>query len=960
MTALRAASLSLLAGVLLILLPLAPLQKTIAQGGLPAAPASTVTLIAVSDTYLDEANPAVNFGGSRTLLSGRTDARVPTEYRVLVRFDLAAIPAGAILDRAELRLYQFSAGTPAGFSLYVDEVGASWGETTVAWQTQPSATNRGDPPAVLDQTTGFKNWDVRQIVGRWLGGMAPNYGFLLRGDGATPGSREFSSRDLAGQVPALVIEYHLPDPTATATATATAISRPTSTPTGTATVTATATSTRTPTATSTTTRTPTPSPSPTRTPTATPVPTADLVATNLEITQAVQDLNNSVRLVDGKRTFVRFHVRSGLSSAAWGTAKLTVQSGPSVAVLSPINGFYGLVPVKPAPSRGNLNDSFLFELPAAFRKGTVTLSAQVKPLSNVVDINPGNNQAATQVSFESAPGLNLVIFRIGYSFGGQTYYPPMGHVDQLIDWLRRAYPTPKIQYTVRDVYWGAMTRKWTPNPNGGGAWDSTNPTCGAVNAALQQMWFFDSVTGKIAPHTHYYGLVDDTSAFMRGCSPVPGVAASGPSGTGAWGWDFDGTYADWYGGHELAHSFGRGHANFCTAVDGPSYPYPGGRISPVLSGPTALYGFDIGTHAVYGPTWHDVMTYCDEEWLSDFTYEALLNWFQGKGVAAAVTASSTTAADRLLITGHIDSATSEVSLDQVYLVPDAPDVMPSVPGPYAIVLRGAGGAELARYPFTPAPVDGGPALQASAERDVSLLAISELVPYIDGTVRVDIEGPGGTVLETVTAGANPPVVNLIAPNGGGTLSGDPITVSWTASDPDADPLTFAVQYTPDDGATWQMVSQNVTSMSLDIPRANLTAGSAARFRVWASDGIHSATDTSDAAFTVPNVPPTVKIVKPASGIKIMAGQTLALEANAYDVDTGNLDGAQVEWQSSVNGPLGVGAELVATGLSVGTHTVSVMVWDGDGALASDTVQVTVLPEQETLPVMPLFLPLILR
>ena len=30
-----------------------------------------------------------------------------------------------------------------------------------------------------------------------------------------------------------------------------------------------------------------------------------------------------------------------------------------------------------------------------------------------------------------------------------------------------------------------------------------------------------------------------------------------PTGSGAGGWDTDGSYGDWYGGHELAHSFGR-------------------------------------------------------------------------------------------------------------------------------------------------------------------------------------------------------------------------------------------------------------------------------------------------------------------------------------------------------------------------------------------------------------------
>jgi hypothetical protein len=281
-----------------------------------------------------------------------------------------------------------------------------------------------------------------------------------------------------------------------------------------------------------------------------------------------------------------------------------------------------------------------------------------------------------------------------------------------------------------------------------------------------------------------------------------------------------------------------------------------------------------------------------------------------------------------------------------------------VPGDYAIVLRGAGGAELARYPFTPLQVDGGPTLIA-AEPDLHLLGISELVPYVAGTVRVDIEGPGGVALKTVTAGANPPIANLIAPSGGGTLSGDPVTVSWTASDPDGDPLTYAVQYTPDDGATWQMVTQSISDTSAQISRANLTAGTAARFRVWASDGIHTAAATSD-AFILPNAPPEVEIVNPdGASVTIMAGQTLSLQALAYDADTGSLDDAQIEWASDLDGPLGTGAQFVAL-LGVGSHTVTVTAWDAEGDSASDTVLVRVVPESEILPPSPVFLPVILR
>ena len=122
MTILRGVALLLLAGLLVAVSALAAPETGGAPGSLPDAPAASVALTAVSDTYLDEANPTTDFGSSRSLLVGRTDARVPIQYRTLVQFDLSGLPAGAIVDRAELRLYQLNPGTTASYPLYMNEM----------------------------------------------------------------------------------------------------------------------------------------------------------------------------------------------------------------------------------------------------------------------------------------------------------------------------------------------------------------------------------------------------------------------------------------------------------------------------------------------------------------------------------------------------------------------------------------------------------------------------------------------------------------------------------------------------------------------------------------------------------------------------------------------------------------------------------------------------------------------
>src|SRR5205823_6568306 len=72
-----------------------------------------------------------------------------------------------------------------------------------------------------------------------------------------------------------------------------------------------------------------------------------------------------------------------------------------------------------------------------------------------------------------------------------------------------------------------------------------------------------------------------------------------------------------------------------------------------------------------------------------------------------------------------------------------------------------------------------------------------------------------------------------------------------------------------------------------------------------------------------------------------------LGAVATDTEDGNL-GATVRWASSRDGALGTGATLVVPSLSVGAHTLTASVTDADGATASASVAVTVVPSQLAL------------
>jgi hypothetical protein len=97
----------------------------------PCLSAATVTLSAVADTSLFEANPDSDLGGT-TLVSGTNQQY--SRSRALFRFDLGTLPAGAVVTDAQVSLYvtrrpdpdQHGGPVDSDFSLY--RLFVSWGE----------------------------------------------------------------------------------------------------------------------------------------------------------------------------------------------------------------------------------------------------------------------------------------------------------------------------------------------------------------------------------------------------------------------------------------------------------------------------------------------------------------------------------------------------------------------------------------------------------------------------------------------------------------------------------------------------------------------------------------------------------------------------------------------------------------------------------------------------------------
>jgi hypothetical protein len=443
------------------------------------------------------------------------------------------------------------------------------------------------------------------------------------------------------------------------------------------------------------------------------------------------------------------------------------------------------------------------------------------------------------------------------------------------------------------------------------------------------------------PRVVYYGVVDDGGGFMRGkAAGIPGTIAAGPSGTSDWGWDFDGSYNDWYGGHEIGHTRGRYHAEFCGAGGGAAYPYPGGRISPDLTGNGAIYGFDITTRAIYPPSWKDVMTYCSNEWVSDFTYEGIRNYLDGIGLAMAAGPAMATATDFLAVMGMANMDSHTASLESAYVVSHETSLALPEPGDWSLALVDAGGADLATYPFEPE------VLSDAEDSPGSPAVIAEVIPWVAGAARVEVRY-GGSVLASRSASANAPTVALTAPAEGAEVPAGPVEVTWAGADADGDALEYSLLYSRDGGTAWESLGTGLTGDGVTLNTNQLPGGSVL-LRVLVSDGLLSGQDTSG-VINLPLHAPEVSIDQPNPGAVFFPTQPVALQGAAYDLEDGTLGDGAYAWSSDRDGELGNGASLNTAELSTGTHVITLSVTDSHGQAGSATVTIVIAEENASEP-----------
>ncbi|MBX7233999.1 MAG: fibronectin type III domain-containing protein [Caldilineales bacterium] len=696
----------------------------------------------------------------------------------------------------------------------------------------------------------------------------------------------------------------------------------------------------------------------------------DFTADALEVTQAIQNLANAAPLAANKATYVRTYGKqiSGPSAANVEARLAGVRNGSPLpgSPLAPINGVRALT-TGGGYDRARLNDGWYFQLPSSWTNaGAITLKFQVDPRLIHTDPNRADNELTTTVSFQSQPPVCV------WTVPVRTHTPLPSTTDpnfwDMVDHFDRRWPVPQT-WVYRDtepveelqVCWAGPF----PYPCFGpyeleDEWGLTNgpPDRDKVIVSLWTralLTFNPDSCDNIGAPVHFMGMVhpDANNGGASGYASLhsnqswvqlPGHTPN-PIPPG-WNNVRPGRVM----AQELAHNYGRKHID-CgnpSDIDG-SYPYPPCQISNI--GADQYYGFDIRTLTPIRPDQaSDFMTYGSSQWVSDYTWRALINDFAGASTSAVPAA--TEAGNSVFVSGWVDAQNNRGKIGSLLVMPTS-SIPPAtrqaassqaMPGStdeatFRLRLLDSNGATLANRTLTPIEMDNHTADGESA-------LFSDLFTQPGGQVATVQLLADTTVIDSLTPGVHPPVVAIQQPTSGAVID-DSLVVQWTASDPDpGDHLLYTVQYSHDSGATWHTMTTNYpgspgggTLTLTDLGSLSGSAANRARIRVLASDGYNTGIAVSQ-PFTVKNRRPDAFIIAPAAGETFLAGQPVMLHGGATDAEDGGLSDAALAWTIDGN-DVGSGSDATTAGLAPGAHTATLNATDADSNTGTAEVDFTV-------------------
>jgi len=395
------------------------------------------------------------------------------------------------------------------------------------------------------------------------------------------------------------------------------------------------------------------------------------------LVQSVQTYGRTVPLLQDRDALLRVFVTANQINAALPDVEVRLYTdGALLAEMTiPAPGFS--TPL--APDEATLNSSWNIILDKSLIQGNLSIVATVDPANLIAEGNEADNAfpesgAPLALDVRTAAPFRVtfvpVITRANSRQGDVT----LTNRGEYLEAAMRVHPLVSNDANVHTPY-TTTTDQALQSDNGNGAWT-------AILAEVNALRTAESST------RYYYGVVNPAySGGIAGVGYIGGVAALG--------WDRAASRAS-VAAHEWGHNWGRLHAP-CGGATGPDgdYPYGGGEIGVV--------GYDVANETFKPADSHDLMGYCANEWISDYTYRGVMDYRSGSAVRSSGMGGAIQPG--LLVWGRIEGG--RAVLEPAFRVNAKPS-LPERAGPYRLEGRAADGGRIFALDFAPLEVADDP------------------------------------------------------------------------------------------------------------------------------------------------------------------------------------------------------------------------------------------------------------
>lgn len=397
----------------------------------------------------------------------------------------------------------------------------------------------------------------------------------------------------------------------------------------------------------------------------------------LYLTQSVQTFSGGVPLVKDRDGYLRVFVTANKPATAAPVVRVRLYHNGELKSDQLIDPPFLTAPQ--SVNEGSLSSSWNVPIPKALIQPNLSILAEVDPDNLVVEGNESDNSFPTSgipqpLEVRTAAPFQVTLVPVKQKDNSVGAVSD-ANKHEFLTATMKMHPLSGYDVTVRLLPLVSDTAVVDP--------DNANEAWYGILEQVEALRVADG-SGR-----HYYGVVK--TPYTKGIAGV-GYVGFPPS---AVGWDFLPSAA-MVAAHEWGHNWGRQHAP-CGGAGNPDedYPYTGGEIG--------VYGFDVQAGALKPASSHDLMGYCTNEWISDYTYRGVLEYRSAQSAVASTASSMIQPA--LLVWGRIDHGKME--LHPAFQIATRP-TLPGRKGPYTILGRAADGSSLFNLSFTPSEVaDGG-------------------------------------------------------------------------------------------------------------------------------------------------------------------------------------------------------------------------------------------------------------